>query len=84
MRSIPHPLLLTGENIPQEVRPDVITAVERNAGALSWNPQDLQFLFTVYNRYIAPAGEPENMNCGGCRTKVIGKMRQYVRAWTES
>lgn len=73
-------LLLRGESIPEEVRPDVITAVERNQNQLSWNAIDLQFLFTVYNRYVTPA-EPENINCGGCRSKVIGKMRQYVKAW---
>ena len=81
MKSIPHPLFRTADNIPEEVRPDVVTAVNRNRDRISWNPQDIAFLFEVYNRYIAPAGEPENINCGGCRTKVIGKMRQYVNAW---
>jgi len=77
-------LLLRGESIPEEIRPDIITALDRNAGALTWNPADLQYLFEVYNRYVAPAGEPEKINCGGCRSKVIGKLRQYARAWTES
>lgn len=84
MVSVPHPLFRTADNIPDDVRPDVITAVERNRMQLSWNPQDLAFLFEVYNRYIAPAEEPENINCGGCRTKVIGKMRQYVNQWTSN
>ena len=81
MRSI---LFQSAENIPEEVRPDVVTAINRNRDRLSWDAGDLQFLFQVYNRYIAPASEPENINCGGCRTKVIGKLRQYVNAWTNN
>jgi len=77
-------LLLRGESIPEEIRPDIITALDRNAGVLTWNVADLKYLFEVYNRYVAPASEPENINCGGCRTKVIGKLRQFKKAWTEN
>jgi hypothetical protein len=81
MNSIMHPLHHGARSIPAEVRPDCITALERNAQRLSWDRQDLEFLFTVYNRYVAPKGEPEDVNCAGCRTKVIGKMRQYANLW---
>ena len=81
MNSIMHPLHHGAKSIPAEVRPDCIIALERNAAKLSWDRQDLEFLFTVYNRYVAPKGEPEDVNCGGCRTKVIGKMRQYANIW---
>ncbi len=74
--------MTNGDSIPAEVRPDVVTALERNAMALTWHWPDVQFLFEVYNRYIAPASEPENINCGGCRTKVIGKLRQYAKEWS--
>ena len=80
MRSI----LISTENIPEQVRPDVVQALQRNRDRLTWDAQDLQFLFEVYNRYIAPAEEPENISCGGCRTKVIGKLRQYATAWTNN
>lgn len=70
------------DNIPLEVRPDVIEALTRNRDKINWDYQDLQFLFHVYNRYVAPAGEPEDMNCGGCRTKVIGKLRMFSQRWT--
>lgn len=72
------------DNIPAEVRPDVIEALHRNRDRLSWNPQDLHFLFAVYNRYVAPMGEPEDMNCSGCRTKVIGKLRMFANRWTSN
>jgi hypothetical protein len=72
------------DNIPAEVRPDVMEALTRNRDRLSWDPQDLHFLFAVYNRYVAPMGEPEDMNCSGCRTKVIGKLRMFANRWTSN
>jgi hypothetical protein len=72
------------DNIPTEVRPDVMEALARNRDRLSWDPQDLHFLFAVYNRYVAPMGEPEDMNCSGCRTKVIGKLRMFANRWTSN
>lgn len=81
MQSIIHPLHHGARSIPEEVRPDCITALERNAQKLNWDRQDIEFLFTVYNRYVAPSGEPEDVNCGGCRTKVIGKMRLFADIW---
>ena len=81
MNSIMHPLHHGARSIPPEVRPDCIIALERNAMRVQWDRHDLEFIFTVYNRYVAPAGEPEDMGCGGCRTKVIGKMRQYANIW---
>lgn len=79
-----HPHFLNNDNIPEALRPDVITALNRNRDKLQWDYNDLRFLFEVYNRYVAPAREPENINCGGCRTKVIGKLRQYAARWTTS
>lgn len=81
MNSIMHPLHHGARSIPAEVRQDCITALERNAQRLTWDRKDLEFLFTVYNRYVAPKGEPEDVNCAGCRSKVIGKMRQYANLW---
>ena len=84
MNSIMHPLQHGARSIPEAIRGDVIHAVERNAAALSWNRQDIEYIFEVYNRYVAPKSEPEDPNCAGCRTKVIGKMRQYVQLWKEN
>lgn len=83
MNSILHPLQHGAASIPAEVRPDCITALQRNDGKITWDRRDIEFLFTVYNRYVAPKGEPEDVNCGGCRTKVIGKMRLYANIWQE-
>ena len=84
MKSIVHPLFYCSRSIPEEVRPDVITAIDRNMGVIAWNRQDLEYIFQVYNRYVAPKGEPEDIGCGGCRTKVIGKMREFYRIWKEN
>jgi hypothetical protein len=84
MNSIMHPLHHGARSIPAEIRPDVTEALERNAQLLAWNRQDLEYIFTVYNRYVAPADEPEDIGCGGCRTKVIGKMKQYAQIWRQA
>ncbi len=83
MQSILHPLFNGANSIPAEVRPHILEALQRNAAVLSWDRQDLEYLFTVYNRYVAPQREPEDIGCGGCRTKVIGKMKQYAQIWTQ-
>jgi hypothetical protein len=78
-----HPLLRRSLNIPAEIRPDVSEVVNRTRNQFQFTNTDLTYLFEVYNRYIAPATEPENMGCSGCRTKVIGKMREMVTLWQE-
>jgi len=84
MNSLVHPLFHGANSIPAEIRGDVIEVVERNAQLLAWDRQDLEYIFTVYNRYVAPKGEPESITCGGCRTKVIGKIKQYTQIWMQA
>lgn len=72
------------DNIPHEIRDDVRLALERNRDRINWDFQDLDYLFRIYNRFVAPIGEPENVNCSGCRTKVIGKLRLFASRWTNN
>ncbi|NJO28567.1 MAG: hypothetical protein HC874_14255 [Richelia sp. SL_2_1] len=67
--------------IPEECRADVSAVIAKTYVQTQLNTVEMQFLFEVYNRYIAPADEPEDIGCSGCRTKVVGKMRLYVKAW---
>ena len=81
MRTPEEIALLTFEGIPEVIREDVADVVMRNIGAISWPPGDLEYLFEVWNRYIAPASEPERITCPGCRAKVVSKMRRLVGIW---
>ncbi len=81
MKSIPHPHFFGADNIPEAVRPDIVQAIDRNVARLTWDYQDIAYLFEVYNRYVAPSGEPERINCPACVMKVVGKMRQYAQQW---
>ena len=68
-------------SIPAEIRPDVADVVTRTWGQSQFTKEDLEYLFEVYNRYLAPADSPENIKCGGCRTKVVGWLRTAVTEW---
>ena len=72
------------DNIPHEIRDDVRLALERNRDRINWDFQDLDYLFRIYNRFVAPIGEPENVNCSGRRTKVIGKLSLFASRWTNN
>ena len=69
------------ERIPEEQRQQVVEAVNRTYRSITPNWVDMTFLFEVWNANIAPTREPENMNCRGCRSKVIGKYREIVKTW---
>lgn len=66
-------------SIPPAIRGDVKEVVQRNAMNIRWSDADLKYIFDVYNRYLTR--EPENINCGGCRTKVVGKIKRIVAIW---
>lgn len=77
-------ILTRSLSIPDEIRPDVANVVLRTWGQSQFKEDDLKYLFEVYNRFLAPADSPENINCGGCRTKVVGWLRTAVTEWKEN
>jgi hypothetical protein len=66
-------------SIPEAIRKDIVAVVRRNEGRIHWQQSDLQYVFDVWNRYMTR--EPEDIGCGGCRTKVVGKLRRIVAIW---
>lgn len=70
-------------SIPEEIRPDLAEVIDRTRGAVKFSGQDIAYLGEVWNRYIAPAREPEDMNCAGCRSKVVGKLRTMIDLWRD-
>ncbi len=72
-----------GSRIPEEYKAQVTATVNRTYRVLSIDPNDMDYLFNVYNNFVNHY-EPERRNCPACRTKVIGKMRQIVQYWNEN
>ncbi len=68
--------------IPAEIEKDIIEVIEHIEKYIPiCPPKHLKYLFEVYNKYVAPSYRPENINCGGCRAKVISVIRSIVREW---
>ncbi len=65
--------------IPSVIRQDVADVVKRNLNVVYWNPNDVAYVFDVWNRYMTR--EPEDVKCAGCRSKVIGKMKRIIAIW---
>ena len=72
-----------GSRIPEEYKAQVTATVNRTYRVLSIDPNDMDYLFNVYNNFVNHY-EPERRNCPACRTKVVGKMRQIVQYWNEN
>jgi len=68
------------DRIPEEYKQQVMASVDRTYRVLSIDPNDMDYLFNIYNNFVNNY-EPENRNCAACRTKVVGKMRQIVQYW---
>jgi len=68
--------------IPEEYKEQIIATVDRTYRVLSIAPNDMDYLFYIYNNFVNHY-EPERRNCPACRTKVVGKMRQIVQFWRE-
>lgn len=66
-------------SIPVEIRKDLADVINRNANNIRWNEPDLRYVFDVWNRYMSR--EPEDINCPGCRSKVISKLKRIVVIW---
>ena len=72
-----------GSRIPEEYKAQVIAMVNRTYRVLSIDPNDMDYLFNIYNNFVNHY-ETERRNCPACRTKVVGKMRQIVNYWNEN
>ncbi len=78
MPSIPH-------RIPNSIKNDVIDVVTHVEKFLPTPPRDhVEYLFKIYNDFVnATYKDDEDINCGGCRSLVIGKLRTIVREWKQ-
>jgi len=77
-----NPFTSISDKIPEEEREVVTAAVNRMYRASPTQP-DMETLFRVWNTYISPT-EPQNIGCRGCRTTVVGKLRNVVKLWEDA
>ena len=70
-------------NLKEELL-EVSARVINAAGTLLLNHRrkDFEFLFAIYNHFIAPDHKPEKMTCQYCRMKVLNFYKSYVNAKT--
>lgn len=68
-------------NLKQEIL-EVAKRVIDAAGKLLLNHfrKDFQFLFDIYNYFIAPDHKQEKPTCSYCRMKVLNFFKEYVEA----
>lgn len=76
---IRNPFTSISDKIPETEREAVTAAVNRMYGLPPTQP-DMETLFRVWNTYVSPA-EPQDIGCRGCRTTVVGKLRNVVKLW---
>lgn len=76
----PNPFQHLADLIPEQERADLIEAVNRTYLSPTLNWEDVKLIFRIWNNHVSPT-EPQDMNCRGCRSKVIGKLRNVVELW---
>jgi hypothetical protein len=76
--------MVINNRIPNDKKQEVTDVVDKVLKALPNPPRPfLLYLFEVYNEYVAPAHRQENINCGECRTKVVGHLRTITNEWKQ-
>ena len=79
MNNIQNPFEHLSSKIPENER-DVVRSAIINTYRNTLTTEEMTTLFRVWNTYVTP-DELQDMNCRGCRTKVIGKLREVVKLW---
>lgn len=79
MNNRPNPFQRISDMIPTTEREIVKQAV---VNTYRNNPThaEMTTMFRIWNTYVSP-DEPQDMNCRGCRTRVVGKLREVVKLW---
>lgn len=69
--------------VPAEIRQELADTVEAVEMFMQVPSAELTYFFQVWNRYVAPAGEPEDITCRHCRAKVMKGLRQFRELWVK-
>jgi len=66
-------------NVPEEDRPKINEIVEDPLRRIDQN--ELKYLFSIWNSYLDR--EQQDINCRGCRAKVVSRLRKMAYIWRE-
>ena len=66
-------------NVPEDDRPKVNEIVEDPLRRIDQN--ELKYLFSIWNSYLDR--EQQDINCRGCRAKVVSRLRKMAYIWRE-
>jgi hypothetical protein len=70
-------------NVPEEERQKIYDIAWVVNFRTSPNEADLRYLFSIWNSYLS-RGDTEDINCRGCRAKVVSKLRKMSWLWKEN
>lgn len=66
-------------NVPEDDRPRINEIVEDPLRRMDQN--ELKYLFSIWNSYLDR--EQQDINCRGCRAKVVSRLRKMAYLWRE-
>ena len=66
-------------NVPEDDRPKINEIVENPLRRIDQN--ELKYLFSIWNSYLDR--EQQDINCRGCRAKVVSRLRKMAYIWRE-
>jgi hypothetical protein len=66
-------------NVPKDDRPRISEIVEDPLRRMDQN--ELKYLFSIWNSYLDR--EQQDINCRGCRAKVVSRLRKMAYIWRE-
>lgn len=70
------------QTIPEGDRQEVIRLAEANKMRMNWNYPDLEYLFRIWNTYVAPQ-DFQDIKCSHCRHHVVTRLRQMGKIYQE-
>lgn len=81
MENVQSPFTRLANLIPESEHEAIIAAVTKTY-THTHTQDDMYTMFRVWNTYVSPS-EPQDMNCSGCRSNVVNKLRQVVTLWMD-
>lgn len=78
--------------IPDNLKPIIEKYIDNSYKAMNWNAIELDFLLTVYYRYVQQLGRYKSVedkvktkrNCAGCRKTMRDYFNKAIDIWSNS
>lgn len=70
-----------GDRIPEQFRQELCDHVEASMAFMNIDHDSLDFMFKLWNTYVALPSDQLDPTCMNCRSKVVGSFRKVVKMW---